>query len=244
MDDEELQEAAAKGKALMPRFAAVTLLANEPRALLPFYRDVLELPTHFDRESLFVSAGITTLRFDPAPGGMNPSYHFAFNVSKNLLDDALRWLKERWPIVRSGGREVFQFESWNAQAFYFLDPSCNILEFIARQNLENRFEGPFSAQNILSVSEVGLVVKDVPGKVASLQLGLGLKPYGMPTDDFAAVGDEEGLLIVVREGREWFASDGLEARGFPMSVQLAGDSQGSAVLQSWPRNPPTTDVSP
>lgn len=200
------------------RFRSVTLLASDPPRLITFYRDTLELPCTLDGGSLLVRAGESEVRFDPAPAKTEPVYHFAFNVCENLIEEALTWLRGRTRVTQD---KVFHFESWNAHSIYFFDPAGNILEFIARHSLTSRSAGPFSAKHILSVSEVGWVVKDVPAEVRSLQHYVDLEPYGTPSEDFAAVGDEEGLLIVVQEGREWFASEGVKASDFPVLVETA-----------------------
>jgi hypothetical protein len=60
---------------------------------------------------------------------------------------------------------------------------------------------PFGPGDLLRVSEVGVAVGDVPTAVGGLERDLGLEVWNEPNEEFTTVGDEEGLLIVVKRGR-------------------------------------------
>lgn len=49
--------------------------------------------------------------------------------------------------------------------YYFPHPAGNILEFIAREDLPAKAGEDFRPEDILHISEIGLVVDDVPGMV-------------------------------------------------------------------------------
>ena len=121
------------------RFVDVTLAA--PAGLLP------ELERLYDGMT-----GETTLRFRADEG--DPFYHFALLVPGDRFEAALAWAEERFELL--GG--VFEFESWDARAVYFLDPAGNIVELIAHRGLEeNGRKGEFGAEEIVGFSELGLV---------------------------------------------------------------------------------------
>jgi catechol-2,3-dioxygenase len=188
-----------------------------------FYHEALRMPVRDDAGAIVVQAGGTEIRFEPAASG-KPYYHFAFNIPENLLSASREWLRPRTQIhKRPDGSEEYAFESWNAHAFYFLDPAGNILEFIARHNLRNAVAGAFSERHILYASEIGIVVDDVLATAKSAGDALGLLPFagsGGPT--FCAVGDDHRLLIIVNRGRSWNLSQGLRAEVFPVEAEVAG----------------------
>jgi len=206
----------------MVRILAARFPVNDPAAPRPFYTDTLGLPLLDERADRFsVRVGATRLTFVAAPGS-SAVHHFAFNIPRDALPAAKAWLTTRVPLLTQDDEDEFDFLSWRARAIYCRDPAGNILELIARQASPGAGTISFNAAQLLSVSEVGLPVGDVPATVAALGRDLALPPYQDGGDTFAPVGDEEGLLIVVRAGRHWFpTADAADAT--PIAVTLAGD---------------------
>ncbi|RAK70285.1 VOC family protein [Hymenobacter edaphi] len=192
------------------KITLLSLLTAELPALRHFYGQVLGLTVAVaedDPGAIRVEVGYSQLRFYPAPAGTRPFYHVAFSVPHNQLAAARQWVQARTPLlpVPAGGF-VADFADWNAHAFYFLDPAGNVLECIARHALPNASSAPFSAASLLGISEIGLVVADVPAalKRVCAETAAPVFHRGPVREDFAAVGDDDGLLILVREGRAWF----------------------------------------
>ncbi len=201
-----------------------------------FYTGQLSLPqVQGAGDSAVFRAGGTELEFVQVPEGPDPVYHFAFNIPENKLRAAEDWLAPRCPIVRrpDGTTLVYDFHRINAHAFYFLDPSGNILEFIARHNLKNAASGTFSPKDILYASEIGLVVPDVPRAVEDLHARLGLSVLSDPTPVFTMVGDEHGMFIVVKTGRIWLGSP-VPAAPFVTEVYLRGSGAARIELPDAP----------
>jgi len=198
------------------------LLTADPEAQRRFYDRTLGLPAVREgTEQVAVQAGGTRLIFQQArPEHGRPMYHFAFNIPENKLELARQWLHQRTPVIVKDGREVFHYPSWNAESVYFYDPAGNIVEFIARYNLANATPGPFSQEEILYASEIGLVVDDLEREVAALRSRLGLGVYRPGSPDLVPVGDEHRLLIVVQRGRKWFQTT--PATVYPTVAKLAG----------------------
>lgn len=207
----------------------------QPEATGAFFRDTLGLAVDAtDSESLEVRAGATRLAFRKSSPEWEGIYHFAFNIPENRFEDARLWLRARVPLrTGSDGSDVFHFGDWNAHAVYFHDPAGNILEFIARHDLPNATDAPFDSRQILNVSEIGLVTGDVPGLVASLGATTGVVPYRPGSDSFAPIGDENGLFIVVKTGREWFVGGGRAATVVPLEVEFR-NKQGARFRISEP----------
>lgn len=176
--------------------------------LKKFYTEILELPLLEERKRSFsFQAGTTKIKFYKAEPSEKPFYHFAFNIPENRFKEAKMWLSGRTALIEKDGRDEFKFESWNADALYFYDPAGNIVEFIARHSLANRSDEKFSAKSILGVSEIGYVVEDVRLFSKHIKEELNLELFDGDERQFAAVGDEEGLLIVVPIDRGWFPVD-------------------------------------
>ncbi len=136
---------------------------------------------------------------DLAPGlryvaGSAAVHHVALHAAELA---AARAQVEARTALLADGRE-FDFGDWaGARAFYFRDGAGNVLEAIARSNPQPAWE----------IAEVGLPVPDVRAAVAEL-CELGFPGYDDDGDDsFAAIGDDRGLLIAVREGRGWLPTD-------------------------------------
>ena len=142
-------------------------------------------------------------------GGDATRHHFAFHVA-----DLGPW-KRRLDVG-----EEHDFSSWGgARAVYFRDPEKNVVELIARPQ----------PRSDLSLAEVGLPVDDVPAAVDALRRELALAPYDDWGDSFAPVGDDDGLLIVVRVGRGWYPFD-VAAGTAAIEVTLEGTRAGAVDL--------------
>ncbi|MDQ5826006.1 MAG: hypothetical protein M3441_17560 [Chloroflexota bacterium] len=211
------------------------LQTNDLLSQRHFYMNVLHLPTVADSEGLHIQVGSSELTFRQSTGNPNHAYHFAFNIPENRFEGAKAWIAERTPLVaNSSGEDSFDFNNWNAHSCYFRDAAGNILEFIARHALPNASSMPFDERGILSISEIGLASDDVIATVQQLQ-GAGMPVYdGAGSDTFSAVGDEHGLLIVVRRGRIWFPDTGTAADLVPLKAVVSLGSGATAVISGPP----------
>ena len=131
-----------------------------------FYSKLLGLQTkNKDQNSISFLAGQSTLTFIKSHK-LNPKYHFAFNIPRNKLDEAIKWISAKLGLIKNADNGIVtNFESWNAKAIYFFDNNGNILEFIARFDLNNDSDKPFCISSIQSISEIGIVA-DAPIKLA------------------------------------------------------------------------------
>jgi len=190
-----------------------------------FYRDVLELTTETNSDgNIKIGIGRTTLVFEQVKGA-DPFYHFAINIPSNKIDEAKTWLSHRADLIWMDDykSDIADFRNWNAKSVYFYDPAGNILELIARFDLENKIDEPFSPAQFLCISEMGLVVK--PDRLDNLAEEL-LKDYDLtyffrqpPLPQFKAIGDNNGLFIMVPEKRNWYPTT-KPCGIFPIKVQF------------------------
>ena len=165
---------------------------------------------HSDDKSVSFAAGASTLTFVRSEN-VRPVYHFAFNISPMQLQQALTWTKARTAIlpVAEYGQEIADFVSWNARAFYYRDNNGNILEFIARYNLDTETDGPFDSSSIISISEIGIVTDDVVAERMRISEVYHVPVFSQPplADNFTAIGDDHGLFILSKTHRPWHPNE-------------------------------------
>jgi len=197
---------------------------------IDFYSNVLDLPKETTSSNkITIGIGSTELVFEQVSGA-DPFYHFAINIPSNKIEEAKNWVAARTKLIwmEDYKSEVADFMNWHAKSVYFYDPAGNILELIARFDLNNQSDEPFSSSQFLSVSEVGLVIKGDEMEKATENL---LTQYGLnyfekqpPLPQFKAIGDDEGLFIVVPENRNWYPTT-RPCGIFPMEVQFSNDGK-------------------
>jgi hypothetical protein len=238
------------------RIRAISLRTAAPLdALERFYRGAIGLEIlHRTRESITLAAGGTELTFvadgeGEAPADRSgPHYHFAFNIPPHKLRAARAWQLERTPLVppRPGlvdpgwPEDVWSFRHWNARSIFFFDPAFNIVEYIARSELESEGDpASFSAADVLYASEIGFVF-DGPGTARaarSLHERLGLAAYPAGTEPWWAMGDALGLVLCLsRKGQVWGETSPTPVRWgvYPTEATISGSKPGVHEIEGGP----------
>lgn len=172
-----------------------------------FYRKGFGLPLlHESKESFGVQVGASVLNFVFKKN--TKPYHLAFNIPSNQEVEALHWLQQRAQVLNYNGIELIDFVSWNAKSVYCYDLDRNLIELIARKNLFIENKDPFSSKALLNISEVGVPVSDIETCYNQLNELIGTPIFDGDFDRFCAVGDEEGLLILINKlKRNWFPTN-------------------------------------
>ncbi|MUK87849.1 hypothetical protein GMD78_05480 [Ornithinibacillus sp. L9] len=180
----------------------LSLLTSKLQEMKRFYVEKLSIPLFIENEQSFtLKIGNSKLIF--VSSEEDSFYHFAFNIPNEKLMEAKNWLSERTEILTEDGEEIIHFPSpWDAKAFYFFDPSGNIVELIEKERLNQFSDEEFSGASILSVSEIGFPV-DSPENFKALLNDLHI-PVFRDFEQFKALGDDHGLFIVVNKNRKWF----------------------------------------
>lgn len=140
-----------------------------------------------------------------------PFYHFAFNIPQNKILAARDWQLKRSPLITSPShmmdngfpKDVRHFRNWNAHSVFFWDPAGNLVEYIARHDLNNGEDGRFSTKDILYISEIAFIVDDVNKEASQIANALQIQEYQKGSYNFRAMGDEMGLLLLMKKGRIW-----------------------------------------
>jgi len=186
------------------------LLSDDILETEAFYNRVLGLKTLYsDNSNVSFHAGNTKLTFH-ASQNVKPVYHFAFDIPNNKLLEAFYQIENQTEIMYViPPDKIADFYNWNAKSFYFYDNNGNILEFIARNDLDNASEKSFDGTSILSVSEIGLVSKNVALQCDELFDKYGLTSYSKQPKlpKFIVLGTVTGLFILVEENRDWYPTD-------------------------------------
>jgi len=170
------------------------------------YGDTFGLPTTREGERVVVRMGATTVTFLAEPT-LSGTHHLAWTIPTGTFDAAVAWASERVPPLRGdGGATVFEApRAWDARSVYIDGPDGQLLELIERRTLPaSARRAGFAADDIVRVSEVGVAVPDVLAAVDACTAA-GVASYGSdPDPGFSAVGDVEGLLVLVPAARRWF----------------------------------------
>lgn len=202
----------------------IQLLTNRLSELKEFYEKLgLQLISEASASFTF-KTGASKITFNQSA---EPAYyHFAFNIPENKIYEAIEWLKTKdIDLIEYEDSPIIDFVNWNAHSVYFYDAAGNIVELIARHNLNNPAEEKFNSQMLLCVSEIGLPVEKVYSFLEILENKLNQKLWWGNTETFAAVGDEEGLFIAVTGSRNWFPTEKLSI-AFPAVIKIHGESNG------------------
>lgn len=201
-------------KNLNTRILHLELLTATPLdELKQFYTSVIGLSLISAQSDRFiVRAGETTISFTKTTEPNSPPfYHFAFNIPENKILKAREWQLKRTALSATPSqlvderypKDIRHFQHWNAHSVFFWDPAGNLVEYIARHDLKNSAEGDFSSKDILCASEIAFIVNDADAIADEIKTALHLEQYRNGDANFRAIGDENGLLLVIRKGRIW-----------------------------------------
>ena len=222
------------------RITHVQLPVPDPVASAAFYADVLGAQVSAATGcgaggpcATAVQLGWTSLALVRDPRADPSTQHLAITVPGDAGRRAHDWLRERVQVLPHAGSTLLEAAAgWEAQSVYFRAPDGTVLELIARRRLDADLgEAAFGPRALLGISEVGLAVADVAVAAARLQRVFGLRAFGAaPSSGFGAVGDDEGLLVLVRDGRTWFPTRDAVAAPVEVHVQIDGVPAGSITV--------------
>ena len=171
----------------------------------------LRAPEHrlTELQEFYAQLGTGETEVEFVAGEGDPFYHFAFLAPPERFDEL------------AGSNEVFDFDDWDARAFYFHDPAGNIVEVIAHQELDET-----------GLSELGLVGE--PRAMAEALQPLGLELWDGTLEEeggLAFLGERGHTLILAPPGRGWMPT-GRPAEPHPVEAELEGPPNGETELES------------
>ena len=186
-------------------FKTVTLYTNKLNLLKGFYGNVLELKiTESSDDSFKVLLGTTSLIFKQCL--KETLYHFAINIPGNQFTLAKLWAKERVTLNREAGLDEVYYSRFEADSFYFEDSAGNVIEFIARRNVDKWSD--FSVESLLNLSEVSITTPFVK-EVGERLLSIGIPVSGHVTieeNELNFLGRKDTFILLVPPQRRWYFS--------------------------------------
>lgn len=199
---------------------AITLMSSKLSELYQFYVETLKFECiNMNINQFKIQCGRNSLIF--REWIEECTYHFAFNIPENQIIDSLKWIKKYCKVLEFNEKEIVDFPNWNAHSLYFLDPANNVVEFIARHNLDNSSGHAFDASSILEISEIGIPVENIGNALSEYKKELNFDLFWGDKEKFAAAGHETSLLITVPEERPWFPTAGIMSKIQPIQVNLS-----------------------
>lgn len=221
-------------------FKKVTLYTDRLEEMKGFYEYQLGFRIVEEDETSFTLAiGESTLIFKESD--RKAFYHFAFNIPGNQFTLAKSWANSRVTLNRQEGMDEIFYANFNADAFYFEDPAGNIVEFIARRNVDRM--GDFTVDSLLNISEVSVTtpfVEEVGEQLEMMDIPVrgnkGIDPKAL---NFLGQGDAYILLVAPK--RVWYFSK-QKSEVHPLAIQLQSGRQieineEGRFLESHPDNP-------
>lgn len=195
------------------KITQVELFIKNYKETISFYEDQLhwELLDRADGKAAFrIGESLLVLHQDEESDNY---YHFAFNIPPNLFQSAKQWVQERVDLSTEGGADEANFRESKADAFYFEDPSGNIIEYIARHaTTPHAKEQEFTPKHLVGISEIG-VSADEMRVVLDKLLDMGITPrnnekmYASQFLNFMGEAEDGNYIIVGPVGRRWIFSD-------------------------------------
>ncbi len=178
------------------KFKKLKLYTTKLKAELKFYAETLGFEIVEQKNNSFtVKVGWTELMFEESD--KEHSYHYCFLIPSNKLHQALEWMERRVEIIDlENGRKTQNFETWNADSFYFYDASDNVAEFIVRYDLANESNADFDISKVLGVNEIGMPTANVKKANDQLEKELKTKFWKGDLERFGTNGNQEGILLL------------------------------------------------
>ncbi len=208
---------------LIMKIVDLKLEANNLNTIVDFYQNVLGFTLNNKTDNtVSFQAGNTNLTFTKNQAS-TAQYHFAFNIATNHLQQAIAWANSmNLELLKSPQEEIItKFDSWHSESIYFWDYNNNLLEFIAREDIQIVKETIFVPAEIINISEIGLVTQQplATAKAINQQTNLEFFSKATPLPEFCAVGDDEGLIILVAPTRTWYPTTIL-ATNSPAEIKI------------------------
>jgi hypothetical protein len=164
----------------------------------------------FNSFTLKIGTSLLTFKIN-LTNSNRPQYHFSILVPANQIENCLAWLKnggkkqdgDEIQLWRGGetNAEIIQSPLFNSTSVYFADFGGNIIELVARRNLDNAEDGEFSANMFKEINSVSIVTKDVRSAQDLIQNNLGYKPVDRTTSGYKVMGNANGLINLVVQDR-------------------------------------------
>ncbi|WP_409300234.1 VOC family protein [Peribacillus sp. SCS-155] len=187
---------------------SIKISASNLERMKEFYTDDLECVLMDESPDSFTcQARNTTITFERSTE--NALYHLCFRTDSHNFDHFYKKLEDQDNLIPNKNGQTLMF--WEGKQCYFYDPDGNILEIIERNVPVEK--------GLYDVSEVGMPTEDI----RSLQNELPFLYDRYKGDDeiFTFFGDERGVFVVVKVGRNWYPTQ-KPAVISPLTLSVSG----------------------
>jgi catechol 2,3-dioxygenase-like lactoylglutathione lyase family enzyme len=210
-----------------------------------FYLEQLSFPLKGESDDSFtITAGHTELTFTYDRDQKNPFYHFAMDIPNNQIQEVHDWLLKKGCHILDAttieeaniyaDEKIVFFGETNAQSVYFFDPQGNLVEFIARKNLDNSSVKPFDPLSIINISEIGFSLQnDVEQTIDKLCTEFDVTPYTGDGKTFQILGNDQGMFILGAGTRTWYPIS-RSPEIHPIHMTIAGNKNDRFQLEPYP----------
>lgn len=191
-----------------------------------FYTDVLEMDLiHESSISFTVIAGTTKITFEQQSA--LPYYHICFRSGFKFHDYMFNKLAERSLLLsdKDGGYSMF----WQGKQAYFVDPDGNVLELLERPFTHDE---DYTPDDWFDVGEMGLPVENVQEMRHFIKEFINDDAKEV-SDTFSFYGDNDGVLVIVKEGRPWYPTD-RKAEIHPIRMVVSGEANTKLIHPNYP----------
>ncbi|WP_107951528.1 hypothetical protein [Lysinibacillus parviboronicapiens] len=207
------------------RITKVKLFAYDLPNMKKFYCEKLGLVLLTSNDSFFeIAVGKSILTFEWIPTAIQKQYHFAFNIPSNLFVQAKHWVKQRLEVLQLNQQDEVYFEALKAHSLYLYDPEGNVVELIARCEVNPKNDSDsFSSEHLLNIGEINLTTDSIQA-VAARIMEYGILPcFGeeIRTDALTFIGNyQDGANILLGPSkRNWYFSD-KDAIVSPLTIEV------------------------
>ena len=222
----------------------VEMRTNNYANNLRFWRDVMGFPTDSVAPNSFrVDIGLNSITFINNSGAIDtsstitPKYQFTISIPSNQIENCYNWLidadstnpskiRERakfWTDAETGS-VIYRRNQYNSQSIYIKDAGNNIVEILARHDLNNTAEGEFNRGMFLGITEVGVVSRDLRKAAEELKAAYGVEEVVGSSNSYKPLGGPTGLLKLNIEGKIWTPTENQIAVGYPMTITVRKDA--------------------
>ena len=157
---------------------------------------------------------------------VDTQYHMAFNIPENVFQEGKAWLAARTSLLIEKGQDEIYFDFTDSHSCYFYDSDENVLELIARHQINpTKEDQTFDVSDILGIGEMSLTVKDVL-EIGERLAEIGVlerreRPLNGASLNFLGPVADGTHILLVPEGRTWLFSP-KTAKVSPIEMELDG----------------------
>lgn len=173
-----------------------------------------------------------------------PQYHFSIAIPSNQVENCLDWVLSQKAVNPATNAEVtipiwkdylneaeiIRRNLYNSQSVFIQDPAGNVIELLARHDMNNTATGAFNKGMFIGISEVGIVTRDVRKTAALLKETFGVDEVLGSSNSFKPIGGATGLLKLIVPGKPWIPTENELAVDHEMELTIKHTQQLDPIL--------------